>query len=101
VVVTELSPNPTKASVQVVASGASNLCGYAFAEKTGKATAKLIIRDGTSGGKEMFPITLNPSESTREVWAFQSEGPRGIPVTSGAIYIEVVSGEIEGIVIWE
>jgi hypothetical protein len=100
-IVTDLSPNPAKASQQITTT-AANLGGFAFREVTGKASAVVIIRDGTSSaGKEIEPISLNPSESTRELYWFGSEGPRGIPITTGGIYLEVVSGEIEGMVIWE
>jgi len=71
-------------------------------EATGSARAKIVLRDGTSGaGKELFPITLKPGESTRDVFAYASEGSRGVPLINAAIYLEVLEGEVEGMVIWQ
>jgi hypothetical protein len=100
--VAELSPNPAKSSQQVVASGASTVGGYAFVESTGKATARFVLRDGTSGSsKLLLPITLKASESTRDVFAYSSEGSKAIPLVNGAIYLEMIEGEIEGMVMWQ
>jgi hypothetical protein len=101
VVVTDLSPNTAKASQQIIPSGASQLGGYAFTEATGKAGAKIVLYDGSSGQKkELFPITLKANESTREVFLYNNEGPKGLPLTNAGLYLEVVEGEVEGMVIW-
>jgi hypothetical protein len=91
---------PTNTSATVVTGVTTALLGYAVKETTGSARAVVNIRDGSSG-KKLLLITLNEGESTREIVAY-SESPlnvQGIPVTSGEIYLEVIEGHVEGMVI--
>lgn len=102
VVVTDLNPNPAKASQQIIPSGVAQLGGYAFTETTGKNAAKIVLYDGLAAGpkKELYSITLKANESTREVFLYNSEGPKGVPLVNAGLYLEVVEGEVEGMVIW-
>jgi hypothetical protein len=83
---------PTKTGWTVIANGASWLTGYAFEEVTGKARARIALYDGTS---ELVPISLNPGESTREF------AGRRLPVSTGVLKVEVLEGEVEGLVLGE
>lgn len=82
--------NIPTASAQIV-NGRVLVMGYAVAETTGSATAALRLRDGTtSAGTRILPIHLAINESVRD-WF----GPNGIVYEQG-IFVEVVSGAIEG-----
>ena len=82
--------NVPTASASLI-SGRVLVFGYAVAETTGSATAALRLRDGTaSSGTRILPIHLAANESVRD-WF----GPNGIVYQQG-IYVEVVSGAIEG-----
>jgi hypothetical protein len=85
------------ASKQVMPSGrCKQICGWAFAETTGAATASFRLRDGTTANDFVLAkINLNASESTRDRWA-----PPGIDCVSGAVFLEVLSGSIEGVIYW-
>lgn len=87
----DFSPQPAKESQQLATASVHTLLGWQITESTGLASAKVILRDGTSNaGPELIVITLTKSESTRDF------PPTGIPVSSGSIYAEKVEGEYEG-----
>lgn len=74
-----------------LSTSAGKLGGWAFHETAG-AAARLNIRDGsdTNGGL-LVPISLSANESTRD---FPTKG-----ISFGAgIYVEIVSGAVEGTV---
>lgn len=76
-----------------LSSAAGRVAGYAIRETTGSGTALIRIRDGFDAtGDLLLPISLAASESARD-WFM----PGGISYTAG-LYIEVVSGSIEGVV---
>lgn len=94
--VADLNPSPATTSQVVVAQQVRILYGWALAESTGSATAKVRLRDGSSAsGKLLAPITLAAGESVRDFFPVES-----VNVTNGAIYLEVVSGSVEGAVYW-
>ena len=85
------------ASVQLPSSGRiQQLLGWAIAETTGTATAGFRLHDGIgTGGGVLVRINLAANESTRD-----RGGPPGIWVVNGSIYLEVLSGSIEGVIFW-
>jgi hypothetical protein len=93
--VSNVVPQPSAASQILVAIGAHVIFGWSFTEPNVEG-AKIILRDGTTGaGKYIAAITLNQNESVRDYFV------GAIALESGAIYLEVVSGHIEGAVYWE
>jgi hypothetical protein len=76
-----------------VTTGQAILMGLTVAETTGIAGAVVRIRDGTSAaGGVVEVVRLAPGESARDWY-----GPQGRRITNG-IYLEVVSGSVEGVV---
>jgi hypothetical protein len=68
------------------------LTGWSVAEHTGSATAHAILRDGTVTGTILGEIELASGA--------QSESNEAVDVVTGAIYLQIVSGSIEGTVFW-
>lgn len=80
--------------VESVVQSIGALYGWIVAESTGTAPAKIRLWDGTSNsGNYMGTVTLAENESNRE-W-FGSNGPQ---IKNGAIYLEIVSGKVEGVI---
>lgn len=70
------------------------LIGIAVLETTGAAPAKLLFHDGQDAtGAVIVPYTLLANESARDAWA-----PLGWVYENG-LYVEVVSGSIDGSVL--
>lgn len=93
--IADITPEPSTKSQVLVATGAHVLFGWALTEPN-LGAAKVIIRDGENKeGKFIAAITLNQNESTRDYFA------GSIYLESGKIYLEVISGSIEGSVFWE
>jgi hypothetical protein len=70
------------------------LVWFAFRETTGIAGAVFRLWDGSNNaGKDICPVSLNPSESTREYI-----GHISLPYETG-LFLEVVSGSVEGSVL--
>jgi hypothetical protein len=88
---------PITASVELPLGGAVRaVYGWAFAETTGTAAAAVRLHDGSQTGGEVFArINLTAGESTRDSFA-----PNGIKCRSGYLYLEVLSGSVEGVVYW-
>lgn len=87
---------PTTTSGVVVSTNIRTLLGWSVAESTGLATAKFRLRDGTGvSGKLIAPLTLAANESARDWFAEQA-----LVINSGALFLEMVSGSIEGTVYW-
>jgi hypothetical protein len=91
------------ATPRIVVNGASQrlsasigrLAGFSFTETTAVqgATAKVRLHDGIDvNGDTLMTITLGANESARE-WFL----PQGISFETG-LYVEVISGSIEGTV---
>jgi hypothetical protein len=74
----------------------NNLFGWNITESSGAATAKVRLWDGTNNsGNYLATITLGANESNRE-W-FPDQSPQ---IRNNALFLEIVSGEIEGSVWW-
>ena len=67
------------------------LTWFAWQETSGVSSAAFQLIDGsTAAGRLLCPVSLNPSESTRD-WI----GPHALPYETG-LYLNVISGTIEG-----
>lgn len=87
-------PGDIIAGKESVVQSIGIMYGWIIAESTGTAPAKIRIWDGTGGegtGNYIGTVTLAENESNRE-W-FGRDGP---PIMKNAIYVEVVSGKVEG-----
>jgi hypothetical protein len=104
--VANFSPDPAAASqlLQFFAPNSGGkvavpayLFGFSVCESTGSAGAKFRLHDGEDvGDPVLYPaVTLTSNESARE-WF----GNQGIQIVSGAVFLEVVSGSVEGCVLW-
>jgi hypothetical protein len=79
---------------QAVRSGACTYHGFSLRETAG-ATAVVRIYDGTSAaGTLLDSVALSANESAREYYPVE-DSRGGIRAASG-IYIDVVSGAVEG-----
>lgn len=68
------------------------LLGWSLRETTGNNPATLILRDGhDTGGDEIASVTLNASESTRDLFPF------GISLVDG-LYLDVQLGAVAGVI---
>lgn len=88
-------PGDFVGAVESVLQSLNILMGWAVAESTGTAPAKLRLWDGLGGlgtGSYLGTITLSENESNRE-W-FGGDGPQ---LKNNALYIEIVSGKVEGV----
>ena len=85
------------ASRQVMPSGrCCQLLGWSFAETTALAGASFRLHDGFGTSDQVLVrINLSSNESTRD-----RSAPPGITVTSGAIFLEILSGSVEGVLYW-
>lgn len=73
------------------------LIGYALAETTGAASAAIRLRDGNlATGEVIARVDLLANESVRDFWT-----PHGVRVATGHLFLEVVSGSVEGVVFWK
>lgn len=84
------------ASRQVINSDVHAILGWSFAETTNAAGATIRIHDGNQVSGEVFArINLGANESVRD-WYI----PKGIRCFTGRIFLEVVSGSVEGVIYW-
>ncbi len=90
-----LSPSPATTSQVVVAQQVKVLYGWSVNESTGSGTAKVRVRDGSGTGKVLGVINLASAASST---VFMSE--QAVQVNTGALYLEVVSGSVEGVLYW-
>lgn len=95
-----LSPNPATANQQLVCivDGVTLvptvLVGWSLIETTGSAAAKIRLRDGLSvAGPELKIISL-PSGTSSEISGGADQ------IQNGGIFVEVVSGSVEGSITW-
>lgn len=98
-----LSPNPATASQQLVceadgvAIAPTGLIGWSAAESTGSAAAKFRLHDGSSSSDPALTATINlAAGASSEPWF----GDQTIEVTSGKIYVDVISGSVEAVIYW-
>jgi hypothetical protein len=96
---TDLGATPgaaVTASRQVLNSDVHALIGWSIAETTGTAGATIRLWDGRNTTAEQFTrINLQPNESVRD-WFI----PRGIRCFTGAVFLQVIGGSVEGVVYW-
>lgn len=96
---TDLAANPAgavAASRQVLNSDVHALLGWSIAETTGTAGATIRLFDGANASGEQFTrINLQANESVRD-WFI----PKGIRCFTGRIFLQVISGSVEGVVYW-
>lgn len=96
---TDIATSPAgavTASRQVLGGDVTELVGWALAETTGLSPAAVRLRDGNSAAGEVLArINLAANESARDTFT-----TRGIRVFTGRVYLEVVSGSVEGVVYW-
>lgn len=96
---TDIGPTPAAAvsgSRAINTGDISVLTGYAVAETTGAATAAIRLRDGNNANGEVIArINLVANESVRDFWT-----PAGVRVFTGHLFLEVLSGSVEGVVYW-
>ena len=96
---TDIGPSVAAAVVasrQVLGGDVRALCGWSVAETTGAASAAIRFHDGSSATGEVFTrINLVANESNREY--FTKDGVRCF---TGRIYLEVISGSVEGVIYW-
>jgi len=97
---TDIGPTPAAAvtaSRQVIGGGdACELMGYALRETTGAATAALRLRDGNNAATEVIvAVNLAANESVRDMFT-----PRGLVIATGRVFLEWLSGSIEGVIYW-
>jgi hypothetical protein len=80
----------------VINSDAHAILGWAFAETTGAAGATVRIHDGSNANGEVFArINLQANESVRD-WYI----PKGVRCFTGRVFVNVVSGSVEGVIYW-
>jgi hypothetical protein len=84
-------------SQQIAPTGVcKQLIGWAVAETTNAAGASFRLWDGVNvQGSVLARVNLATNESNRE-----RAGPPGIHVVSGGIYLQMLSGSIEGVIYW-
>lgn len=76
---------------QLVATGGAMYRGFSIRETTGSATAVVRVYDGAgAAGTLLDTVSLGAAESARELY-----GSCGIWASDG-IYVDVVSGAVEG-----
>lgn len=84
------------ASGIIINAGVHAVLGWAVCETSGTANAQCRIHDGNSANGEVFArINLLPNESVRD-WYI----PRGIRCFTGRLFLEMISGSVEGVVYW-
>lgn len=76
-------------------SSVSGIFGWEINESTGSATAKFRLRDGTTAaGREIATINLAAGASSD----IELGGPGSL--TGSGIFLEVLSGSVEGSILW-
>lgn len=97
---TDIAATPAgavSASRIVINSDVHSLLGWSLAETTGTNAATIRLWDGRNAtAEQIVRINLGANESVRD-WFI----PRGVRIVSGAIFLQVVSGSVEGTVYWQ
>lgn len=75
----------------------SSLLGWSVTESTGSAKAQIRLHDGENSSAPILAsqINLAQGESIRD-WF----GDESIEIVSGKVYLEVISGSVEGAIYW-
>jgi hypothetical protein len=90
-------PGDSIGGVESVVQSVGVLYGWIIAESTGSAVAKIRLYDGASATEAGYlgTITLGENESNREFFPVASP-----TLKNNALYIEIVSGKVEGVVFY-
>jgi hypothetical protein len=91
-----LSPSTATASQTVVAQQVKCLFGWSLNESTGSGAAKVRLRDGTSAAGKLLAVVNLASAASSTTWLAE----QAVQVNTGAVYLEVVSGSVEGCLYW-
>lgn len=83
-------PVPATSSSAVKAEGVNALVGWSFEETSETLGAKIRLRDGTITGTVIATIPLLPGEGVNHSY------PTALMVPSRKLFVEVVSGSVEG-----
>lgn len=80
----------------ILGGDVSSIGGWSVAETTGTAGAAIRLHDGQNiTGEAIVRINLAANESTRDLF------PRkGIECYTGRVFLEVISGSVEGVLYW-
>jgi len=84
------------ASRAVLTSDVHVIAGWALAETTGAAKSQIRLHDGIATNTPLLASISIPSGGS----AFMPPNVRGIRVTTGNVFLEVVSGSTEGVIYW-
>ena len=75
---------------------AKALHGWSLLEASGTNTCSIVLYDGSGvDGLSFAPITLLAAQSTRDYF-----GNNGLICTTGKVYLQIVSGELSGVLYW-
>lgn len=84
------------ASRVILGGDVRSVMGWAVAETTGAAGAALRLHDGgIATGEQFARINLAANESNREFFT-----PKGIRCSTGRVFLEIISGSVEGVLFW-
>jgi hypothetical protein len=86
----DLSAATPTAIADGATASATKYIGITVSETTNAATAKVRVRNGNATGTILDTITLVANESVSYTY------PRGRAAVSGTVYLQVVSGAVEG-----
>jgi hypothetical protein len=94
------NPASTSCSISFVVDGVTEtppeVLGWAVTESTGSAAAKIRLHDGAdASGPELAPLIVLASGGESSEFVEQ-----GIQLSSGKVWLEVVSGSVEISVYW-
>ena len=86
----DLAAATPTAIAEAATVSATKYVGISVSETTGSATAKVRVRNANAAGTILDTITLQGNESVSHTY------PRGRSAASGTVYVQVVSGAVEG-----
>lgn len=96
---TDFGPTPgaaVNASRVVLNTDVHAILGWSICETSGVSNAQVRLIDGGAVGGEVFArVNLLANESVRD-WYI----PKGIRCFTGRLFLQVISGSVEGVVYW-
>lgn len=84
------------ASRQVLSGDVCVLGGWVLSEPTGTAGAAVRLHDGSGTGGEQFGRINLATSATSAVLLL----PHGVICSTGRVFCEVISGQVEGVLLW-
>lgn len=84
------------ASRQVLGGGACELTGFRVAETTGAAAMSFRLWDGTGAGGQLLAVGGAPAGGVDS----NLPSEPGVLVSTGKVYLQVVSGQMAGVIYW-